>query len=375
MTNIPQKVHAPKARAIALYLPQYHPIPENDEWWGKGFTEWTNVAKARPLFPDHYQPRLPADLGYYDLRVPEVREAQAALAREHGIEGFCYWHYWFGNGRRLLERPFNEILQSGKPEFPFCLGWANETWSGIWHGCPNRILIEQTYPGIRDYEEHFAALLPAFKDSRYITVSGKKLFAVYRPQKLPDPAELVRVWNRLAANAGLRGIFFIGIAQNWNPKEHGFDAVMAPAPATQVQGIPKTKIHKASDKVATRIFSKDTASLFNGWRGRPAVTDYECYVNHSCNGNIADYEFPVVVPNWDNTPRVGSKGLVLTNSHPKLFRILLRKALEQIKSRPSEHQIIFLKSWNEWAEGNYLEPDSKFGLSYLEVVKEELLKG
>src|SRR5437867_9476148 len=160
------------ARLIAFYLPQFHPIPENDEWWGKGFTEWTNVAKARPLFPGHYQPRIPADLGFYDLRLPEVRLAQANMAREHGIEGFCYWHYWFA-GERLLERPFNEVLKSGEPEFPFCLAWANESWTGIWYGAPNRVLKAQTYPGLKDHEAHFETLLEAFADRRYITVDNK----------------------------------------------------------------------------------------------------------------------------------------------------------------------------------------------------------
>lgn len=135
-----------RARVIAYYPPQYHPIQENDEWWGKGFTEWTNVAKAKPLFPGHYQPHLPADLGFYDLRVPEVRHEQAEMARSHGVEGFCYWHYWIG-GRRLLERPFNEVLKSGEPDFPFCLAWANESWTGVWHGSPQTTLMEQTYPG------------------------------------------------------------------------------------------------------------------------------------------------------------------------------------------------------------------------------------
>ena len=154
-----------KARLIALYLPQFHPIPENDEWWGKGFTEWTNVAKATPLFIGHQQPNLPADLGFYDLRLPEIRSAQAELARASGIVGFCYWHYWFGNGKRLLERPFNEVLRSGEPDFPFCLAWANQTWTGIWHGCADKVLMEQTYPGREDYIIHFYALLEAFREN------------------------------------------------------------------------------------------------------------------------------------------------------------------------------------------------------------------
>ena len=157
-----------KARVIAFYLPQYHPIPENDAFWGRGFTEWTNVTKAKPLFKGHKQPKLPTELGYYDLRVSEVREQQASLAKEVGIEGFCYWHYWFGNGKRILERVFNEVLESDKPDFPFCLGWANESWTGRWHGLENEIIVEQTYPGEDDFKNHFFSILPALKDKRYI---------------------------------------------------------------------------------------------------------------------------------------------------------------------------------------------------------------
>jgi lipopolysaccharide biosynthesis protein len=173
-----------KIRSIAFYLPQFHPIKENNEWWGKGFTEWTNVGKARPLFKGHYQPRIPADLGYYDLRLDEVRVEQALMAKEFGIEGFCYWHYWFGNGRTLLERPFKEVLESGSPDFPFCLAWANETWKGFAHGLKNRnVLIEQKYLGERDDTDHFYKVLPAFKDKRYIKVNSKPVFLIYKPNQ------------------------------------------------------------------------------------------------------------------------------------------------------------------------------------------------
>jgi lipopolysaccharide biosynthesis protein len=162
-----------RARAIALYLPQFHPIPENDEWWGPGFTEWTNVTRARPLFRGHVQPHLPADLGFYDLRLAEVRDAQAELARAHGIEAFCYWHYWFGDGRRILERPFQEVLDSGAPAIKFCLGWANESWTGIWHNAQDRVLVEQRYPGKEDTDAHFTALVPAFRDQRYLALPNR----------------------------------------------------------------------------------------------------------------------------------------------------------------------------------------------------------
>lgn len=180
-----------KARVIAYYLPQYHPIPENDRFWGKGFTEWTNVGKAKPLFRGHYQPRVPADLGYYDLRLPEIREEQAKLAKEAGIEGFCYWHYWFGGGKELLERPFNEVVESGSPDYPFCLGWANHTWSTrTWTSNKSRyketIIAEQTYPGVGDYVQHYNTYKKAFKDSRYITVDGRLLFVVFDSTAIPD---------------------------------------------------------------------------------------------------------------------------------------------------------------------------------------------
>jgi lipopolysaccharide biosynthesis protein len=199
-----------KARVIAFYLPQYHPIPENDVWWGKGFTEWTNVGKAKALFKGHYQPRVPADLGYYDLRVPETRKAQADMAREFGVEGFIYWHYWFGHGKRLIERPFNEVLVSGEPDFPFCLAWANETWKGFAHGMTNRnILIEQKYPGVADYTAHFYEVLPAFKDKRYITVKGSPLFMIYKPLGEPEVKVFMVIWQKLALENGLEKIYFV----------------------------------------------------------------------------------------------------------------------------------------------------------------------
>lgn len=197
-------------RVIALYLPQFHPIPENDKWWGKGFTEWMNVGKARPLFRGHYQPRVPADLGYYDLRLSEAREAQAEMAKSYGIEGFCYWHYWFGNGKRLLERPFQEVLSSGKPDFPFCLAWANESWKGFFHGVNGReVLIEQEYPSEQDRIDHFYSVLPAFKDARYMQVDSKPLFMIYNPFSLPDARGFISLWQKLAKENGLTGIHFV----------------------------------------------------------------------------------------------------------------------------------------------------------------------
>lgn len=363
-----------KARVIAFYLPQFHPIPENDEWWGTGFTEWTNTAKAKPLFAGHAQPHLPADLGFYDLRLPEAREAQAKLAQEHGVEGFCYWHYWFA-GKRLLERPFNEVLSSGTPRLPFCLGWANDSWTGIWHGCPGRLLMEQTFPGADDEKAHFAALLPAFADDRYIKVDGKPLFLIYNPDNLPEPVRFTDHWRELAIKAGLKGIYFVGNTNrmSWNPEEHGFDALVPHNPGITTYYVfnkPPTLI----DKLSLRLTNKTAKDL---WRGRfpcPNNMPYEEYIEKALPTLRADRdEYPCVVPNWDNTPRCGVRGYVLTGSTPELFRRHLRAAIAQVADRPADKRILFLKSWNEWAEGNYVEPDREFGMEYLQVTKEEIV--
>ena len=198
-----------KARALAFYLPQFFPIPENDAWWGPGFTEWTNAARARPLFRGHMQPTLPADLGFYDLRVAETRHAQGELARRYGVEGFIYWHYWFGGGDRILERPFREVLSSGEPDIGFALAWANQTWTGTWHGAADRVLKQQTYPGPEDDAAHFETLLPAFRDDRYLRIHDKPLFYVFRPEELPDAAAFVDRWQAMARNAGLDGIYLV----------------------------------------------------------------------------------------------------------------------------------------------------------------------
>jgi len=358
-----------KIRPIAFYLPQYHPIPENDEWWGKGFTEWTNVTKAKPLFKGHEQPKLPGELGFYDLRVAEVREHQAALAREYGIEGFMYWHYWFA-GKRILERPFQEVLKSGKPDFPFCLGWANETWSGIWHGMPDRILMEQTYPGLDDYESHFYAILPAFQDSRYIVVEGKPLFFVYRPFNIPDCSLFIETWRRLAEKNGLNGIYFIGFSgtpDNEYSKllELGFDGVYSQRIGEAKRSIDKKFLNRLKRKLGYKSIQKEYTSK--------GVYTYEDMIKNFTKPNDAKSNmYPMLMPNWDNSPRSGRNSMILKNSTPEVFRKHLNTVLEVVKEKPKEHRIIFIKSWNEWAEGNYLEPDINYGRKYLEVLKEEL---
>ncbi len=352
-------------RLIAFYLPQYHPIKENDEWWGKGFTEWTNVAKAKPLFPNHYQPHIPSDLGFYDLRVPETRTHQADLAKQHGVESFCYYHYWFA-GKELLERPFKEVLQTGEPDFGFCICWANQTWSGIWHGCPDRILIEQTYPGEEDHRKHFDSLLPAFLDKRYTRIDGMPIFIIFRPQEIPDSRKTTDLWRKMAVDAGLKGLYFIGIHENpyWNPQDHGYDASITPK-------LPP----RNRPWISRRQPIKWLKQKYEESRGIPKIYEYkniypELLVNSDINRNFINY--PCIIPNWDNTPRSGAYGMVFHESSPSLFRLHFKEALKLTQNAANDNRLIFIKAWNEWAEGNYLEPDMRFGLEYLEVIRDEL---
>ena len=382
-----------RARLIAFYLPQFHPIPENDEWWGKGFTEWTNVARAKPLFSGHYQPRLPADLGFYDLRVPEVRAAQAELGRNAGVEGFCYWHYWFA-GRRVLERPFNEVVSSGKPDYPFCLAWANDTWSGHWYGAEKRTLIEQTYPGTADHERHFHALLPAFRDPRYIRVHNRPLFAIFRPKNLPDTEAFIELWQNLAVRNGLEGIHFVAhlfdneIDFPWRKMGYG-GAVMT----NELKLIRRRWWQIAQEKIRMARREHDATRVIR--RLLEAATGTGRLIGHRIlqrvlrwPGGVHYYRdamlffnsqaaldsgcYPSIVPGWDNTARAGPKGIVLHGSTPELFAEHVRDIFDSVADRPAEDRIVFVKSWNEWAEGNYLEPDKKFGHGYLDAVKSAL---
>jgi len=352
-------------RVIAYYLPQFHPIMENDEWWGKGFTEWTNVGKAKKLFKDHYQPRVPADLGYYDLRMPEAREAQAELAKMSGIEGFCYWHYWFA-GRRLLEKPFNEVLKSKQPSLPFSLAWANETWSGVWNNNPKRILLEQTYPGVDDYTNHFIDTLPAFQDDRYIKINGKLLFVIYKPFNLPNPKLFFDTWNNLAIQNGLDGFYFVGVSSKPDTEtnlilEMGFDAVNS------------YRINEAQSSLSEiqKKYNAISRKLFAGNIGLTKYDYSEIMKNWIKPDDFKENIIPSLVPNWDNSPRSGKNAIILHNSTPELFENHLEEVINAVSKK--ENKLIFLKSWNEWAEGNYVEPDLKFGLGYINKLKKKLV--
>lgn len=377
-----------KARVIALYLPQFHPIPENNRWWGPGFTEWTNVAKAKPLFKGHVQPKIPADLGFYDLRLPEVRQQQADLAHEAGIEGFCYYHYWFG-GKQLLERPFNEVLASGKPDFPFCLCWANHSWSNkTWNRKSNMqsnsMLIEQTYPGYDDDYNHFMNVLPAFRDKRYITIDGKPVFFLYNPWEHTRVKEWIVTWRKLAQENGLPGLHFVSMCDatltfKLNPDgtksrvlpnvessqdlfqtvlDMGFDAVNCLGMRRgemlsegRMLNLCKTILRKAGLPIGKFFdYSRTVKGFF------PPETKWE---------NV----YPTIVPQWDRSPRAATLDGIYVHATPKAFEEHINDALTYIEKKAPEHRIMVLKSWNEWGEGNYVEPDLEFGHGWLEAIK------
>lgn len=353
-----------KPRLIAFYLPQFYPTPENDEWWGKGFTEWTNVGRAKPLFKGHYQPKIPADLGYYDLRLPEVREEQASLAKEAGIEGFCYWHYWFGNGKRVLDRVFTEVVESNTPKFPFCLCWANHSWfAKTWDPTkPPKLLLEQKYPGVEDYTNHFYAMLPAFKDERYIRVNGKLLFGLFAPLDMPDIELFKDTWNKLAQENGLKGFCYFGYL---------------PTPKYTCNVLTKYD-YAVVDWYGEAIASKNNL-IKRGLKWinshvlhRPYIGLYRDYVKYVVNQiNEDPHILPCLLPNYDHTPRSGKRGMLFHKSTPQLFESLLKQSFD-IRNVESEDNIIFLKAWNEWGEGNYLEPDLKYGKGYLNAIHSAL---
>lgn len=363
-----EKRIAPKV--IAFYLPQYHPTKHNNEWWGEGFTEWTNVGKAKKLYPGHYQPKVPADLGYYDLRLSDVKEKQAQLAKEAGIYGFCYYHYWFSEGNEELELPFNQVVESGKPDFPFCLCWANESWySKFWNkdgSSSKSLLIEQKYLGKEDNEKHFYSLLTAFKDKRYIRVHGKLLFLIYQPLQFQDFDALKQQWNQLAEENGLEGFYFVGQVINHElinqVYKAGFDAVNHCHRLDYV--FQYRKSYKIVDVLISRI-----KKLF----GFPFIVTYKYAIKHGlCQDDYKATVYPTMMPNWDHTPRSGDGGTVLHNSTPELFKIHALDILKTTKDKPKEDKIVFLKSWNEWGEGNYMEPDLKFGKGYIYALKDAL---
>lgn len=340
-------------KAIAFYLPQYHPIPENDTWWGKGFTEWTNVTKAEPLFEGHYQPHRPADLGFYDLRVAEVRKAQADLAKAYGIFGFCYYHYWFG-GKLILERPLQEMLRSENPDFPFCLCWANENWTRTWDGGDQHILIAQNYSEDDDLQ-HIRYLSRIFRDPRYIRIHDKPLFLVYRANLLPNPMRTTVLWREEAKRLGVGELYLCRVEsfrdEHTDPAAIGFDAAVE--------------------------FQPDWTLLSEDLRDRRVPNlrayHYEKVVDRMLAKPLSGYQrFQCVTPSWDNTPRRNSHSLFFTENSPAHYERWLTGACSKLGATKAEERLVFINAWNEWGEGNHLEPDEKFGHGYLEATRSSI---
>lgn len=347
---------------IAFYLPQFHPIPENDVWWGKGFTEWYNVARARPLFPGHVQPRLPTELGFYDLRVPETRAAQAEMARSHGVTAFCYYHYWFG-GRELLERPFNEVLRTGEPDFPFLLCWANENWTRRWDGLDREVLLAQSYSA-EDDRAHLRALAPALADPRYFRRAGKPLFLVYRTELLPDPARTADVWRDEAHRLGL-GEIALGRVEGFEavvPRDIGFDFAVEFAP--RWSSLPARRFGNGA-----RGALRSHGLVHDGFTNNQ-VYSYRELVQAMLARPKADYPLMrCACPSWDNSPRRSFGATVFEGSTPELFRGWVTALVGRHGEFLGQPTPIFINSWNEWAEGAQLEPCSVFGRGYLDALQ------
>jgi hypothetical protein len=339
-------------KLIAFYLPQFHPIPENDLFWGPGFTDWTNVARARPLFRGHYQPQLPTDLGFYDLRLPEVLERQAELAREYGVYGFCFHYYWF-DGRRVLERPLEQLLANARPTLPFCCSWANENWTRRWDGMEADVLLRQSYDG--DWAERLIRdLLPVMTDSRYIRIGDAPLLLVYRVDELPDPHRTAELWREIAQRDAslelhLAAVQSFGIG---DPREYGFDAAVE-FPPHPVSSLP-------APTAAIRGLDRDFEGI---------LTDYRAVADTALRKALPDYTwYRGVMPSWDNTARRGPRAFVAVGSTPDAYRTWLRKvALQTLCRRKAQEPLLFVNAWNEWAEGTHLEPDDRYGRAWLEA--------
>lgn len=364
------EVNLDRIKAIAIYLPQFHPIPENDGWWGKGFTEWTNVSRSYPLFKKHNQPRIPTDLGYYDLRVKEIRSEQARLAKKYGIHGFMYYHYWF-NGKQLLERPVKEILRTGEPDFPFCLCWANETWSRRWLGEEKEVLIHQDYSP-EDDVNHSLWLCEAFSDHRYIKVNDRPVFTIYRPMDFPNPEATIHRIKETVIKQGLKEPYIIGSnshAQDITPHKIGLDAVLNFEP--QLSMLPE--------------FTNDQWSwgkIFRNLRQGVLSPSMKIYDYREAKELMQKRSFeypyyPCIMVGWDNTPRRGKRAIIIKNQRPDIFEESLRFGLEKLNSFRAhlDERFLFINAWNEWAEGNYLEPCLENGHSYLEAIKKVLGNG
>jgi lipopolysaccharide biosynthesis protein len=358
-----------KIKPIAIYLPQFHPIPENDEWWGKGFTEWTNVIKAKPLFKGHYQPHLPANLGFYDLRLEEARLAQEALAKEYGIHGFCYYHYWF-NGKRMLHEPLDRKLQNPKEDLPFMLCWANENWTRAWDGLDKEVLLKQEYSEADDLA-HIQHLIPYFKNESYIKVAGKPIFIIYKPNQFPDVIKTIALWRSIVKAAGFADLYIgyaINTDNNFIPKTKDFDFAFEFQPNSM--NCPKGEIQFMTlwDKMMRKIKKKLKIKV----SPLSYFVNYKHYVRNQINKDFIQEVYPGITPMWDNSARRKNNPFILHNSTPEDYKNWLQHIRDNFPWKSMPEQFVFINAWNEWAEGNHLEPCQKWGAKYLEVTKEVL---
>lgn len=341
-------ISSSKPRLIAFYLTQFHPTPRNDAWWGKGFTEWTNVTKSAPLFEGHYQPHLPTDFGFYDLRVMETRRDQIKVAKEFGIDGFCYHYYWF-SGERILNQPLDDMLRDRESDMPFCLCWANENWTRRWDAAEHEVLIAQKY--LPDDDINFIkSLVPFFADDRYIKVDGNPILIVYRPQHLPNARKTLDAWRDYCRNVGIGELHLCAALTHGNEDyaQYGFDS-----------GVEFPPHNMRETNVNSQL------SFFKPFVGN--VMQYASVANSYLKKDYRNQRvFKTVFPSWDNAARTSSRALVMLNGTPDNYECWLGSTIDLVKK--SEYDsLVFINAWNEWAEGCHLEPDRKYGRSYLEA--------
>lgn len=344
-------------KPIALYLPQYHTIPENDKWWGKGFTEWTNVKKATPLYEGHYQPHIPhKDIGYYDLSDIEVMRKQARIAKKYGIHGFCFYYYYFANGKRLLEKPINNWLDAKDIDFPFCFAWANENWTRNWNGGNKEIIMPQDYEQA-NILQMLNDMIPAFKDQRYIKIDKKPILLVYRAEIIPDIKTISSKWRELVKQNGFDDIYLISMQnfQEKNPYKMGFDASVEFAPQFSTTAFMPRNNVSLNDSIKSNAYLISMNQVIEKLTYRNATT----YPRIKC-----------ICPSWDNTPRRGLTGSrVIFDSSVQKFTKFLRIAIKETIINLPNNGMIFINAWNEWGEGAHLEPDEKYGYQWLETIR------
>lgn len=346
-------------KAIAFYLPQFHPIPENDRWWGRGFTEWTNVSRAVPQFVGHYQPRLPGELGFYDLRVPDVQRRQVELARGYGIFGFCFHYYWFA-GTRLLERPLEQFTSDPAIDFPFCLCWANENWTRRWDGKDDDVLIAQVHRPDMDLA-FIAEIAPLMGHRNYIRINGRPLLIVYRPLLLPEPEATAERWRAYCQRTGLGDPFLVAaeVFETIDPRTIGFDAAVEFPPNTAGRSLPP--LINSSVSLANREYAG-------------TIYRYEDLVRCATARPRPTYDvFRTVCPSWDNEARRPGRGSTYAHSSPAGYGRWLTASCRSAMDHPDpQKRIVFINAWNEWAEGAYLEPDRRYGYAYLQTTRDVL---